>query len=188
MCGRMKPNLLLAILALPGVLLAPGVVAQEATNRPVRALPGQLTVVPAASESSNAPVASPPTFQGISRPMTLPSVPALELPPGVLAFDRDVAAVTVTDGAPEARFVFHFTNTSPAQIAITNVAVSCGCTAVDLPPLPWTLKPGDSGRLPVTLEVAGKSGDITKSLQVRTDRGIKTIFVKADVQPPAAAE
>ena len=43
----------------------------------------------------------------------------------------------------------------------------------------------DSGRLPVTLEVAGKTGVIAKTLQVRTDRGSKTLLVKADIKPRA---
>jgi hypothetical protein len=70
------------------------------------------------------------------------AAPTLELPQGVLAFDRELATVAVTDGAPEARFIFHFTNTSPAQLAITNVAVACGCTPVDLPRCRGRSNPG----------------------------------------------
>ena len=40
----------------------------------------------------------------------------------------------------------------------------------------------------MTLEVAGKRGEVVKSLQVRTDRGMKTIYVKAEVAPPVDAE
>ena len=181
----MKPNVFLAVLAFAALFVALGVFAQSVTNPPMRALPRAIIVAPAGSEVTNSPVVSPPTFQGISRALTMPTSPTLELPQGVLTFDREMAVLTVTNGDPEARFLFYFTNTSPVQIAITNVAVACGCTAVDLPPLPWKLNPGETGRLPVTLEVAGKSGEITKSLQVRTERGMKTIFVKADVNPPA---
>jgi len=120
--------------------------------------------------------------------MVLPVSPAHELTNSILAFDRDVAEVSVTDGAPEARFTFNFTNVSSANLSITNVAVSCGCTAVELPALPWVLEPGEGGRLPVTLEVAGKSGVVAKTLQMRTDRGTKTLMVKADVTPAADAE
>ena len=126
-----------------------------------------------------------PSFQGITRPMGFPASPAAELANGILVFDHELQETRITDGAPEAQFVFSFTNISPASLAITNVALSCGCTAVKLPPLPWVLKPGEGGQLPVTLEVAGKNGVIVKSLQVRTDRGLKTILVKADVRPPA---
>jgi len=175
--------LLLVIAGIPSEVRA-----QEGTNQPARSLPGQLKVVPPTQEPIAAPPVSPPSFQGITRPMVLPASPAHELTDGILVFDREVAETSVTDGAPEARFFFSFTNVSSANLTITNVALSCGCTAVELPPLPWVLKPGESGRLPVTLEVAGKSGVVAKSLQVRTDRGVKTIIVKADVPPPADGE
>lgn len=117
--------------------------------------------------------------------MILPMAPTLEMTNGILAIDRDTQEALVNDGAPDVRYIFWLTNVSSASLTITNVAVSCGCTAVELPPLPWVLKSGECGRLPVTLEVAGRSGVIAKSLQVRTDRGVKTIIVKADVRPPA---
>ena len=120
--------------------------------------------------------------------MVLPVSLTAELTNGILAFDHEMAEATVTNGAPEARFTFNFTNISPASLAITNVGLSCGCTTVELPLLPWVLKPGDRGQLPVTLEVAGKSGVVAKTLQLRTDRGVKTLIVKADVRPPADAE
>ena len=120
--------------------------------------------------------------------MVLSSSPATELSNGILSFDEETQESIVTNDAPEVRFAFSFTNVSTVSITITNVAVSCGCTAVELPPLPWVLKPGESGRMPVTLEVAGKTGVIAKTLQVRTDRGPKTLMVKADVKPPIDAE
>jgi len=181
----MKLELLLGVSLLASAATPLGVWAQESTNKPARALPGQLKIaLPSHASGEGAPVL-PPSFQGITRPMVLSVSPAAELTNGILVFDRDTQEAIVTDGAPEARFAFTFTNVSPANLTITNVATSCGCTAVEVPVLPWVLKPGEAGRLPVTLEVAGKAGVIAKTLQVRTDRGVKTLTVKADVKPPA---
>ena len=113
----MKPNVFLAILAIAASVSGQGVVSQGVTNPPVRALPRVIPGAPVVSEATNSLVAPPPTFQGISRALTMPTTPTLELPHGVLTFDREMAVVAMTNGDPEARFLFYFTNTSPAQIA-----------------------------------------------------------------------
>jgi hypothetical protein len=181
----MKPEFVRGIILLVLALAVRFASAQESTNRPARSLPVQLKVSAPAPVAGETPAAPPPSFQGITRPMVLPVSPIAELTNGILAFDRDLQETLITDGAAEARFVFSLTNVSPLNLTITNVAVSCGCTVVELPPLPWVLKPGERGLLPVTLDVAGKQGVIAKTLQVRTDRGVRTLLVKANIKPPA---
>lgn len=113
--------------------------------------------------------------------MVLAPTPALEMTNGIIAFDREIQEVRLASGVPEAHFLFHFTNVSSHSLTITNVATSCGCTAVELPVLPWVLRAGERGVLPVTLDVAGKKGQIAKTLQVRTDRGYRTLMIRADL-------
>jgi hypothetical protein len=106
----------------------------------------------------------------------------------ILVFAREVESAWITNGAPEANYIFAFTNVGAAIITITNVALSCGCTTVDHPPLPWRLPPGAAARLPVTLEVAGRTGSVVKTVQLRTDQGCKTLVIRAEVQPPDRSE
>ena len=179
----MRMLCLLALFVLADGLMAPTVRAQTATNKPVRALPVQLNPAPLNFTPSAAPE-TPPSLIGIAPPQVGPVSASGELTNSILAFDRETQETLVTDGAPAAQFRFSFTNVSSARLTITNVAVSCGCTAVELPPLPWVLQPGERGAFPVTMEIAGKRGVIFKSLQVRTDRGVKTLMVKADIKPP----
>lgn len=167
-------------------ICAATVLAQEASPAPRRALPAQLNsgiqnLIPPA------PLAPPiePQQTGIALPhLAMPPV-ANELTNGVLAFDRELQEATVSLGAPEAKFIFGVTNVCADTVKILGVGTSCGCTVAQLPPLPWELKPKDSGAIPVTMNLAGKSGLVFKTVTVNTDRGQKTLMVKVDIQAPA---
>jgi mono/diheme cytochrome c family protein len=87
-------------------------------------------------------------------------------------------------GANEAHFIFNFTNVLSTNITILNVHPSCGCTTAQLPPLPWTIAPGTNGQIGVTVNLAGKSGTVSKSVTVNTDKGMKILSVKITLLSP----
>jgi mono/diheme cytochrome c family protein len=105
------------------------------------------------------------------------------LPEGVLAWDGESKEINVSANAAVAGFVFNFTNVSSTPIVILNVRPSCGCTTAKLPPLPWTLAPGTNGQMITTVNLAGKSGTLYKSLNVYTDKGFKTLLLKITILP-----
>ena len=49
-----------------------------------------------------------------------------------------------------------------------------------------TNAPGVSGAIPVTMNLAGKSGIVFKTVTVNTDKGLKTLTVKVTFEPPPA--
>jgi len=69
-------------------------------------------------------------------------------------------------------FEFHFQNKTDKEVLIKRAISSCGCTVAKLPKLPWVIKPAQKGSVPVTMDLRGKSGVITKTIQLVTDRGI----------------
>jgi mono/diheme cytochrome c family protein len=105
------------------------------------------------------------------------------LPDGVLAWDGTTKETNVTMNTALAGFVFNFTNVSTNPVVILSVRPSCGCTTAKLPPLPWTLAPGTNGQMEATVNLAGKSGTLFKTLTVSTDKGSKTLMLKITIQP-----
>ncbi|MDC0065498.1 DUF1573 domain-containing protein [Verrucomicrobia bacterium] len=69
-------------------------------------------------------------------------------------------------------FEFHFQNKTGGQIRIKRADSSCGCTVARLPNLPWIITAGQKGGIPVTMDIRGKSGVITKAITIVTDKGI----------------
>ena len=81
--------------------------------------------------------------------------------------------------------VYKFTNEGSADLIISNVKPSCGCTVPDYTKTP--VKPGDSGEIKVTFDTAGKSGKQQKTVTVNlnTESGVETLNFKADVAAKA---
>ena len=104
-----------------------------------------------------------------------------------LVWDSETKATNVEAGEAQAHFTFYFTNVSSLSFTINNVHTSCGCTTAQLPPLPWTLPPGTNGQIGVRVNLAGKSGMVTKTVTVGTDQGTKTLMVKIIIEPPTNA-
>ena len=63
-------------------------------------------------------------------------------------------------------FEFHFQNKTDKEVLIKRAISSCGCTVAKLPKLPWVIKPAQKGSVPVTMDLRGKSGVITKTIQL----------------------
>lgn len=79
---------------------------------------------------------------------------------------------------------FEFTNTGDAPLMIVSASTSCGCTKPEYPLKP--LQPGEKGVLKVTFNPAGRPGEFTKTITIRTNvKGRKkvTLRIKGFVNP-----
>lgn len=107
----------------------------------------------------------------------------VEFKPNII-WDAESKSTTVAAAESAANFTFNFTNVSSGNVTITNVHPSCGCTTVQLPPLPWKIASGSNGQIGVTVNVVGKSGTLIKTILVGTDAGSKMLTAKITILPP----
>jgi mono/diheme cytochrome c family protein len=110
-----------------------------------------------------------------------------------LKWDATMKSTTVMEGADSAHFVFNFTNVSGTNVVILNVHPSCGCTTAELPGTPWFLPAGTNAQIGVNVNLAGKFGTITKTVQIATDHGSRELIVEItitplSIRPPTDAE
>lgn len=158
------------------------------------ATPAQRVLPTRVNQSPPAPV--PPPLPAVTdNSQAKPPVPAIAvkpappptpttIPANLLAWDADSKDYELKAGEIEAHYKFYFTNISDANVVITSAAASCGCTVPKLPSVPWTNAPGAVGEIPVTMNMAGKSGTVFKTVTVNTDKGMKMLTVKATMPPP----
>ena len=159
----------------------------------IHQLPAQVTLRPSKPEST-AP-APPPASRAVttaSRGVTPPAV-ATPADPNTLKFDAESKEYNAKPGEVSATFSFNITNVSKAEVKITALRMSCGCTVAHLPPLPdqpFVLSPGSNVSVGVTMDLRGKMGAVTKTLRVESSAGFKPLLVRANIPPganPAAA-
>jgi mono/diheme cytochrome c family protein len=100
-----------------------------------------------------------------------------------LAFDAETKDYHAKAGEAQAAFTFSLTNISSDNVTINFVQTSCGCTVAKLPATPWVLTPGSNGEIHVTMNLAGKSGRVTKTLTVNSDKGSKQLLVNSIIEP-----
>jgi len=62
---------------------------------------------------------------------------------------------------------FHFTNAGRADLVLSKVSTSCGCTATHYPHYP--IKPGDSAKIDVVFDSHNKKGVQNKTITVLTN-------------------
>jgi cytochrome c553 len=106
------------------------------------------------------------------------------LPDDVLTWKNLMLATNAAADQSQVHFTFNFTNVSSNNVVILDVRPSCGCTTAELPSLPWTIPPGTNGRIPVTVNIADKTGTLSKSIDVTTDKGFKNLFMQIVIAPP----
>lgn len=97
------------------------------------------------------------------------------------------AAMKEYDAKPyetSAPFSFSVTNRWTNDITINNVKPSCGCTTVSLPPLPWTLHPGEGGTVGAKINLAGKMGTVVKTVSIYTSVGLRVASLKVVIPAP----
>lgn len=130
--------------------------------------------------------AGQPSNMVITAPIYVPDQSHVndKLPDGILAWDAEVKTVEATNEQAFAAFIFSFTNISSGQVTIIGGRGSCSCTAVQMPPTPWMLPTGGTGEIKATIDLAGKSGVLFKSIIISTDKGLKNLLLRVDFLPP----
>ena len=149
----------------------------QSTNAPLLFAPPPPLVPPVRSQAAS-PVATTPIAVPV-QPLT-----AGQLPDTVLAWNSLSQEYIAKIGEPEAHFKFTFTNVSPDVVTVNAAPGSCGCTVAKLPPLPWKVAPGETGEIPVVMNLAGKNGAIVKTVTLMTDKGNRTLMVKSVIPVP----
>lgn len=91
---------------------------------------------------------------------------------------------TVNEGE-KVEHVYTFKNEGTADLVISEVKPSCGCTVPDYTKTP--VKPGETGEVKVTFDTGGKPGNQQKTVTVKsnTETGTETLNFKANVTPKA---
>lgn len=112
-----------------------------------------------------------------------PAANPANLPPEIIAWDSSDKAVTVIFGDPNAKFEFFFTNISTAPVTVYAVTSSCGCTAAQVPPMPWVLPAGTNASFVANMNLAGKAGTVIKTVSFATDKGTKHLLVRTTINP-----
>ena len=102
----------------------------------------------------------------------------------MLAWDATIKEYIAKPRETEAMFSFNLTNLSPSEITIQSVTTSCGCTVAKLPAVPWVMAPGTNGQIQAIMKLVGRSGIVIKSLTVNTDKGQRTLMVRANIPIP----
>lgn len=108
-----------------------------------------------------------------------------EIPENDLAWNDTEQRRVVMEGAGGVLFKFQMQNVSQHPMVIEKVNASCGCTTIDTREMPFTLAPGDSEELQISMSIAGKFGTVTKSVLVQGSRATWTLLVTTEIKPPS---
>ena len=98
-----------------------------------------------------------------------------------LVWDAMIKEYTAQPGDTTNMFAFTVTNNSNTEIVINAVRPSCGCTIAALPSNPWKLAPGASGTTYATINFAGKTGIVNKSLYVESTAGAQSLMIRVNI-------
>lgn len=92
--------------------------------------------------------------------------------------DHDFGTI---DEGTKAEHTYTFTNEGTADLVISDVKASCGCTVPSYTKEP--VKPGGNGEIKVTFDSSGKSGNQQKQVTVtlNTEKGTEVLNFKANV-------
>jgi mono/diheme cytochrome c family protein len=104
-----------------------------------------------------------------------------------LKWDAESKDYNAQPGEESAPFTFTATNTSNAEISISRLSTSCGCTVAQLPSTPYKLGPGSNVSINVSLDLRGKSGTVAKTVSVDSSVGFKSLLVRANIPAPQPA-
>ena len=101
---------------------------------------------------------------------------------GEIKFDKssyNFGTIREADGPVTTEF--SFTNSGDAPLVIVSAVASCGCTSPEYPRKP--LQPGESGVIKVTYNPAGRPGEFSKTVTVRTPEKKVKLKIKGNVIP-----
>lgn len=103
---------------------------------------------------------------------------------GVLEWNALEQTRKVNDGEGPVLFHFQMKNVSQEPVLIERITASCGCTTVDTQSMPFSLAPGASENITISMSLAGKFGRVTKSLLVHGCHTTWTLLVTSEILPP----
>jgi hypothetical protein len=88
---------------------------------------------------------------------------------------------TITAGS-KVNYSFQFKNTGEADLIITRAVGSCGCTIPVYPKTP--IKVGESAKIDVSFNSAGKHGNQQKSITIYTNSkaGVESLLIKVSIK------
>jgi len=95
-----------------------------------------------------------------------------------LGWDAMEKTYMAQPGETVATFEFTATNRTAESVLVFEAVPSCGCTTAQLPAQPWPLARGASGVLKVSVDLAGKHGDLEKSVVVNSSAGTDTLRLR----------
>lgn len=72
--------------------------------------------------------------------------------------------------------IFKFKNTGNAPLIITDVTVTCGCTAAEKPEAP--VMPGSEGKIKIVFDSKNKSGTQNRTITVKSNAKNKVNYLK----------
>ncbi len=122
-------------------------------------------------------------------PIAAPAAAAPVPDPNALKWSTESIEYNAKTGEDSAPFQFFVTNVSATPVVFNGLRTSCGCTVAQLPTTPYTLMPGSNIPVNATMNLAGKQGQVTKSITADTSVGLKNLLVKVNMPaPPAAAQ
>lgn len=81
---------------------------------------------------------------------------------------------TIKEAGGPVSHTFEFTNTGNEPLVIINVNASCGCTRPEYSKEP--IKPGKKGKIKVTYNPAGRPGEFSKDVKIRTNGNKRPIL------------
>lgn len=123
-------------------------------------------------------VNNPASAEGVDK-ATLGELPTMDFDDTTHNFGNMQEGEVVT-------YDFDFKNNGKTPLIISSAKGSCGCTAPDFPRDP--VKPGETGKITVKFNSAGKPNHQEKSVTIVTNsaKGTHMLYIKADVTPGKA--
>jgi prephenate dehydratase len=85
---------------------------------------------------------------------------------------------------PQATTEFKIKNIGKEPLIVKHVQASCGCTVPNWSKEP--ILPGKTGTISAVYNTQGRPGAIHKTLEVQTDKGVKTLTLSGNVERAAA--
>lgn len=104
--------------------------------------------------------------------------------PAGLVWDTVVKEYNAQAGETKKIFTFELTNPSDHNIIVEKLTPACSCTVAKLPALPWTMAPGATGRIEVSIDWTGRYGPYAQNVFIETSAGPQTLTLKIQIPPP----
>ena len=100
----------------------------------------------------------------------------------VMTFEKTEYDFGTIAADSKVNYSFKFKNTGEADLIISRAVGSCGCTIPEYPTTP--IKAGESAKIDVSFNSAGKHGNQQKSVTISTNTkvGVESLIIKASIK------